>query len=81
MVEREAAGSGSERPETCDLCGKFAFWEAWYGPTKQAAELFGTDRPYAQNRTVRCDGHKYTPMPDGQELWRWHCLVSAKRGG
>ena len=58
----------------CDVCGEEAVVKAYGGLVRQQAELWGHDKPYAENHTFRCKKHEYRPPdPFFGELWLWKC--------
>jgi hypothetical protein len=63
----------------CDICGKPATVEAAGGKVMQSADSigdsYGFDRPYPQNKVMRCDKHKDKPDASFGELWRWRKLT------
>lgn len=63
----------------CDICGDAATVKAWYGPVKEFASTWGTDRPFEENHVFRCGRHKHVPTHGGQKPWLWKQLEEAKQ--
>ena len=67
----------------CDICGKEAVYEAAGGPVMRTADSvgdsFGIDRPYPQNKVMRCKEHQYKPDASFGRLWRWRILAAAAK--
>ena len=66
-VERGVLSTGFPR-------GKPAVYKAWYGPMKRRASTWGTDTPFEENHTFRCERHQFMPTSAGKEPWLWKIL-------